>query len=85
MNTWALQDAKAKFSEMVENAHRQGPQLVTRRGRAAVVVMAISQFQQMTRGRNSRDLVRFFRNSPLAELPPRWLRRDTDLGREVAF
>lgn len=85
MNTWALQDAKAKFSEMVANAHRQGPQIVTRRGREAVVVMAISQFQRLTRGRDSRNLVRFFRKSPLADLPSRWLERDADLGREIAL
>ena len=37
---WALQDAKAKFSEVVDRALTEGPQEVTRHGRDAVVVVA---------------------------------------------
>lgn len=40
MATWALQDAKAKFSEVVDRALTEGPQEVTRHGRPAVVVVA---------------------------------------------
>ena len=41
MASWALQDAKAHFSDVVEQARRKGPQTVTRRGQAAVMVVAV--------------------------------------------
>jgi len=37
--TWQLQEAKARFSKLVEEALKGEPQLVTRRGRKAVVVL----------------------------------------------
>jgi len=44
MDTWKLQDAKARFSEVVERALRDGPQLVTRHGENAVVIVAYREF-----------------------------------------
>ncbi len=64
-STWALQDAKNRFSEVVEYALHEGPQFVTRRGKAAVVVLSVQDFQQLSAGRES--LVTFFRQSPLVE------------------
>jgi prevent-host-death family protein len=40
MLTWPLQDAKSRFSERVDRTLSEGPQLVTRRGVDAVVVLA---------------------------------------------
>ena len=40
MLTWPLQDAKIRFSERVDRTLSEGPQLVTRRGGDAVVVLA---------------------------------------------
>ena len=49
MNTsWKLQDAKAKFSQVVENALKTGPQYITRRGREAVVVLSVKEYQKIT-------------------------------------
>jgi len=83
MSSWALQDAKARFSAVVDKAHSEGPQWVTRRGENAVVVIDAAQFQQMTRRQSGQDLVGFFRASPLVELPADWSRREDDSGREV--
>jgi antitoxin Phd len=80
---WALQDAKGRFSELVDCARSKGPQLVTRRGKEAVVVVAVEQFRQFVRTRGEEDIVSFFRNSPLADLDPAWLERDRDSGRTV--
>ena len=80
---WALQDAKGRFSELVDCARSKGPQLVTRRGKEAVVVVAVEQFRQFVRTRGEEDMVSFFRNSPLAGLDPSWLERDRDQGRKV--
>jgi prevent-host-death family protein len=44
MERWKLQDAKARFSEVVERALCEGPQIVTRHGENAVVVVAYRDF-----------------------------------------
>ena len=61
--TWALQDAKSRFSEVVEDALHKGPQWVTRRGIEAVVIVAACDYRKATAAKGS--LVRFFRESPL--------------------
>lgn len=45
--SWQLQQAKAKFSDLVQRAIDEGPQTVTRRGRPAVVVVAVDEFERM--------------------------------------
>jgi antitoxin Phd len=47
---WKLQDAKAQFSALVENALRGVPQHVTRRGKKAVVVVSQQDFEVLQRG-----------------------------------
>lgn len=47
VNTWPVQDAKARFSELIEQSVKQGPQLVTKRGQATAVVVPFSQWQSM--------------------------------------
>ena len=48
MQTWQLQDAKSRFSEVVELSLTEGPQLVTRRGEEAVVIVAASVYRQLS-------------------------------------
>jgi prevent-host-death family protein len=43
MAVWPVQDAKVRFSELLETAQREGPQVVTRRGREAAVLVPIEQ------------------------------------------
>ena len=45
--TWKLQDAKAKFSKVVEDALKIGPQVVTRRGQKAVVVVSVEEYEKL--------------------------------------
>ena len=45
--TWKLQDAKAKFSKIVEDALKIGPQFVTRRGIDAVVVLSVNKYKNL--------------------------------------
>ncbi|SEB00660.1 type II toxin-antitoxin system prevent-host-death family antitoxin [Rubrimonas cliftonensis] len=47
--SWSLQDAKNRFSAVVEAALRQGPQAVTRRGRPAVTVIATAEYEGLRR------------------------------------
>jgi prevent-host-death family protein len=44
---WILQDAKARFSELVRRARSEGPQLVTVHGRDEVMVVAIDEFRRL--------------------------------------
>ena len=45
--TWKLQDAKAKFSKIVDDALKIGPQFVTRRGQKAVVVVSVEEYEEL--------------------------------------
>jgi prevent-host-death family protein len=45
--TWKLQDAKARFSEVVRRARSEGPQHVTMHGRDSVVVVSSDEFATM--------------------------------------
>ena len=44
---WRLEEAKARFSEVVRRARSEGPQRVTVRGRDAVVVIAADDFERL--------------------------------------
>ncbi|MGA2547873.1 MAG: type II toxin-antitoxin system Phd/YefM family antitoxin [Rectinemataceae bacterium] len=61
--TWSLQDAKNRFSELVERVRNEGPQHVTRNGKDAVVVVSAEEWQSI-RDRSS-TLADFFLSSPL--------------------
>jgi antitoxin Phd len=45
--SWSLQDAKNRFSSVVEAARRGKPQLVTKRGAPAVVVLAAEEYARL--------------------------------------
>ncbi len=82
MTRWMLQTAKNRFSEVIERARKEGPQLVTRRGAEAAVVLSIEDYRAMS-GAADCDLVDFFRQSPLRGLPKELFARTRDTGREV--
>lgn len=60
---WQLQDAKNRFSEVVEEALHSGPQTVTRRGEPVVVVVAIDTWRRVSAPVPS--LKSFLRSAPL--------------------
>lgn len=51
--SWQLQDAKNRFSEVVEEALAHGPQTVTRHGREVVVILSIEEYRRMKQPRGS--------------------------------
>lgn len=77
MKSWPVQDAKARFSELLDTCLRDGPQIVTRRGaEAAVLVPAASWRRMQTATKPSlKDLL--LADAPRAELevPPRGTKR----------
>lgn len=73
--TWQLQEAKNRFSEVVEEALKDGPQVITRRGVETAVVLSFTDYRKMLLSR--KKLSEFFRESPLAGL-------DLDLTRDTS-
>lgn len=63
-NIWQLQEAKSKFSELVERALANGVQIVTRRGRKTVVILPFEEYERLSRRTSS--LAQFLLASPLA-------------------
>ncbi len=70
---WPLQDAKARFSELVRRAKVDGPQHVTVHGREEVVVISAVEFSKLKGELTGAVLVELMRQSPL---------RDVDFGSE---
>jgi antitoxin Phd len=48
MHTWQLQEAKSRFSEVVDLSLKEGPQMVTRRGEEAVVILAADEYRRLS-------------------------------------
>ena len=61
---WQLQEAKNRFSQVVERAIKQGPQLITRHGVETVIVLSYQEYRRMLLSQSK--LSEFFRESPLA-------------------
>ena len=75
IQTWQLQEAKNKFSRVVENAVSRGPQIITKRGVEVAIVISYAEYQKLLVSRG--PLSEFFRHSPLADL-------DIDLTRDTS-
>lgn len=81
-HAWQLQEAKNKFSNLVERAQQEGPQIVTKHGKAAVVVLSVDDYKKITKPKDS--LVEFLQKSPLGGLELDLL-RDKNAPRDVAL
>jgi antitoxin Phd len=72
MGAWPVQDAKAKFSELLEAAETSGPQTITRRGVEKAVIVPIEQWRRMNREKKP-TLLEILQSGPQFDLqiPPR--------------
>ena len=77
---WQLQDAKSKFSELVEAAISKGPQFVTKRGVKSVVVISIDEFNRLKKPKE--DLLSFFNSAPRIDLV---IERKKDFDRDISL
>jgi len=78
--TWQLQEAKNKFSKLVEKAQHEGPQFVTKHGKESVVVLSVDEYKKIVKPKS--NLVQFIQTSPLSKTPID-IERDKNLGRDV--
>ena len=73
-NYWPLQNAKARFSELVRRARSDGPQHVTVHGRDEVVVISAEEFSRLKGGMTGQALIDALQSSPHRDeeiAPPR--------------
>ena len=77
---WTVADAKAQLSEVIDKAHREGPQTITKNGRTTAVVVSIEEWERKTARTGS--LAEFLFASPLrgADLD---VERSKDGAREI--
>jgi antitoxin Phd len=80
MQTWQLQEAKSRFSEVVDLSLKHGPQMVTKRGEDAVVILSASEYRRMCGALPLRNLLL---NAPRGE--PLDLNRSREVIRDIAL
>ena len=85
---WSLADAKAKLSEVVDRALREGPQHITRHGRPAVVVVTEEEWRRrLGPERSLKDILLdpTVRGLITDEEHEKFFTRDRDIGRVIEF
>ena len=80
MNTWQLQEAKSRFSEVVDLSLNHGPQMVTKRGQDAVVILSASEYRRICGSLPLRDLLL---NAPRGE--PMDIKRSREVIRDISL
>ena len=81
--SWQIQSAKARFSEVFRRARSEGPQRITRQGKEGVIMVAEEQFDRLVgKSRQPKNIVDFFRQSPLMGLKLDF-KRDRSPGRKI--
>lgn len=79
MQTWQLQEAKARLSELVKRAATDGPQEITVRGESAAFVVSIAEYQKLKARQTPKpSLVDLLQNSP-------WMGVELDLTRDKSL
>ena len=77
---WQIQEAKARFSEMVDRTLREGPQTVTRHGKPVAVLVRAEEYQRMRAG--GKTFKALLASAPLEGVD---IRRSRDTARIVDF
>jgi len=80
---WQMQDAKAKFAELVRRANADGPQIVTYRGADTAVVLSVEDYRALNEARP--NFVDHILNGPKLDDEAVDLinERSKDMGREI--
>ncbi len=78
---WKLEDAQARFSEVVRRARSEGPQRVSVRGKDAVVVISVEELERLAPADPHRvPFVAFMEGLHLDGLD---ITREADVGRDI--
>lgn len=84
MRQWPVQDAKAKFSEMLDASLEEGPQLVSKRGEPKAVLVSVDEWEALNRRARptAKDVLLALEPRFELDIPARgdWKWRKIDLG-----
>jgi prevent-host-death family protein len=69
MRAWQVQDAKARFSELLEASLKEGPQVVTRRGVEAAVLVPVEEWRRLQKAARPTLKELLLAEAPRAETP----------------
>jgi prevent-host-death family protein len=83
MATWQVQQAKNRFSEMLERARNEGPQTITRHGKPSAVVLSAAEYEELRKEGKAKkpNLIEFLRSGPYLDDVD--LERSKDSGRDI--
>ena len=81
MASWQVQEAKTKLSKLIELANREGPQTITKHGKARAVVISVDEYQALRRSKP--NLIEYLKSGPFFDGVD--LERSSDTGREIEF
>jgi antitoxin Phd len=81
MAVWQVQEAKTRLSEVIEDAHSKGPQIITRHGSERAVLLSIQDYRALTA--HKPDLREYLLGGP--KVDGFEVERDRDTGREVSL
>lgn len=84
MQSWQIQEAKARLSEVVKKAEREGPQTITHHGRSIAVVLSRAEYERLSG--QSMSLLDFMQASPMTMLDDDLtFERDKSPTRDIAL
>lgn len=83
MQTWQMQTAKARFSDVVRSAKSDGPQDITIHGKSVAVVLSRELYDRLSG--NTQSLVQFMQSSPLYGMDDVVFERDKSVAREISL
>jgi antitoxin Phd len=69
MHIWPVQDAKARFSELLDTCLKDGPQVVSRRGTEAAVLVPIEDWRRLQQAARPTLKELLLANAPRADIP----------------
>ena len=79
MARWQVQEAKSRFSEVLETAEKKGPQIITKHGTERAVVLSIADFRSLTA--HKPGLKEYLLGGPKVDSFE--IERERDTGREI--
>ena len=79
-HTWQLQEAKNKFSKLVEKAQYEGPQIVTKHEKNLFVVLSVEEYKKIVKPKS--NLFQFIQASPLSKTLIN-IERDKSVARDI--
>ena len=79
MSIWQIQEAKTHFSEVIEEANSNGPQVITRHGSERAVILSVADYRALTA--HKPDLREYLLGGPKTDSFE--VKRSRDTGRKI--